>query len=137
MGREEQEMVVKFLPICDGDLQCNGPAYPDRIYDQKWVYDSETMPRGEYRTVDTEWRPNEPFHSVLDFAGFEHNRSTVRVWWSDPAGHRYPMFFSDFEDLIRNGHLTPGTVSGIGTHTKGHWLGKKHGANYGIYRVDS
>jgi len=85
----------------------------------------------EYPGRDVEWRDNEPFHASLQTTGYERGRSAVRVILTDDVtGAKYPMFISDYVDLVTSRTLIKGRVFG-------EWIGVKKGSNYGLKAVQA
>jgi len=78
---------------------------------------------------DTEWRDNGPFHATLLVEDYERGRSAVRIIMRDCARNvTYPMFISDFVNMVADSKLNFGEVGGT-------WVGCKKGSNYGLKLV--
>lgn len=76
-----------------------------------------------------EWRANTPFHTTLMVEDYERGRSAVRVILRDcSANVTYPMFISDFLEMVLDSKINFGEVGGL-------WVGCKKGANYGLKKV--
>lgn len=71
------------------------------------------------------WRPREPFRDTLKFHDLYDGRSALGIIWTNADGSKFPMFASDFRDLMKRGRFTSLSVSGL-------WLVRKVGANYGV-----
>jgi len=80
---------------------------------------------------DVEYRDNVPFDATLHTTGYERGRSAVRVIMTDAeTGAKYPMFISDYVDLVTSRTLVKGLVHGT-------WVGVKKGSNYGLKAVQA
>lgn len=74
----------------------------------------------------TEWRDNTPFKADLQVCDYERGRSAVRVIMEDTiSGARYPVFISDFLDIVKHDHFAFGGIDAT-------WVGGKKGQNYGL-----
>lgn len=70
--------------------------------------------------------PNFNFVDALDFTHFSRGRSSVKAHFvSCTTNKKYEMFISDFEDCIKNNHLTNSLIKGTFTFVK-------KGQNYGV-----
>lgn len=72
----------------------------------------------------TIWKPNEEIYLRLHYDGYGRGRSSVTFYWKDDSGHRYPMFITDMNDLLKQG-AGVSNIYGIFTYVK-------RGANYGV-----
>ncbi|MFI6512936.1 hypothetical protein ACIBCT_35505 [Streptosporangium sp. NPDC050855] len=82
---------------------------------------------------DTSWgvaerRPLAPFEGTLEYDGYTRGRSAMTIYWRGVNGLRYPMFWSDFDRLIKHRNIIFGNVYGI-------WRGVKRSGYYGIQYV--
>lgn len=75
-----------------------------------------------------EWRDNYTFEAAMLYGGYGRGRSSAVLYWRDEAGHRYPMFMSDFDDMMEAVGITYREVLGKWTFTK-------KGENYGLQYV--
>lgn len=77
----------------------------------------------------TEWRENKPFKADLQVIDYERGRSAVRVIMEDTlGGARYPMFISNFLDVVKHDDFKFGGIDAT-------WIGCKKGSNYGLKLV--
>lgn len=77
----------------------------------------------------TEWRDNKPFPATLLVEDYERGRSAVRIIVRNCSSNTtYPMFFSDFVEMLAHSKLNFGEVGGM-------WIGCKKGSNYGLKLV--
>ncbi len=72
----------------------------------------------------TIWKPNEEIYLRLHYDSYGRGRSSVTFYWKDDNGHRYPMFLTDMNDLLKQ-NVGVSNIYGIFTYVK-------RGANYGI-----
>lgn len=86
----------------------------DRIYNGEHI----ESPDG------TVWKPNEEIYLRLHYDGYARGRSAVTFYWKDSDGHRYPMFLTDMDDILKR-NIGVSSLYGIFTYVK-------RGANYGI-----
>ena len=96
------------------------PYSPDR---KKYL----SYPEYDSILVDTP----EPFWKVVQIVGERRGRSSVLVWVVDIDGIEYPMFISDFVDMVMKFspvYENPGIYDGT-------WEFVKKGQNYGIRMV--
>jgi hypothetical protein len=70
-----------------------------------------------------EWRDATPFKTHLVFSGYSRGRSSALMHFKDPQGKDYPMFMTDFSDVIK--YMVQG-------HLEGYFEGVKRGANFGL-----
>lgn len=85
--------------------------------------------QGRYYTP-TEWKKYHEFTEDLVIDGYSRGRSSVKIdFKSLKDGKLYPMFISDFDDMIKQVSFINGIVRG-----KTYGFVKK-GSNYGIYLV--
>lgn len=80
---------------------------------------------GTYHIDGITWKPREPFQDTLKFVDLYSGRSALGVLWENADGARFPMFATDFRDLLLREKFTSLSVSGT-------WLVRKAGANYGV-----
>lgn len=73
-------------------------------------------------------RPNYSFNATLRFAGFRRGRSAANAIFVDGEGHRYSMFLSALEDILKTDGMRDGFVRGC-------WSFCKRGSNYSIFRL--
>lgn len=78
---------------------------------------------------DVEWREVPTFPAHLRYDGYAKGRSAMTFYWLDQNNHRYPMFLSDFDKLMKDALITRGYVSG-------HWSVVKRSGYFGIIRVE-
>lgn len=102
--------------------------YDTRGHLMHYAYDSYNYDTATgVRTVTPpDMRPNQPFTADLHINGMHSGRSAKYVEWTDPDGHRFPMFITDLLDLMSSGTITDGNT---GSRT---WYVRKRGQNYGI-----
>lgn len=50
------------------------------------------------------------FKAKMYFEGTRRGRSSVTFWFTDQDGKRYPMFVSDFTDLLKEVTITKGVL---------------------------
>jgi len=75
------------------------------------------------------WKPAEEFEDTLQFIEYSRGRSSVFfLFKSLTNGSTYPIFVSDFSDMIVSTKILNGVVSGK-------WVAHKKGANFGIKYV--
>ena len=75
--------------------------------------------------------PADRFWAVLEVTGYGRGRSAVTIELASPDGTTYPMFISDFVELVKtynHDYEMPGCYSLD-------WEFVKRGANYGIRAV--
>jgi hypothetical protein len=72
----------------------------------------------------TIWKPNEEIYLRLHYDGYGRGRSSVTFYWKDDNGHRYPMFLTDMNDLLKQ-NVGVSNIYGIFTYVR-------RGANYGV-----
>lgn len=83
---------------------------------------------------DTHWQRNivrrsvEPFQAHLKYDGYTRGRSAMTFYWRDQNNHRYPMFLSDFDKLMKDVLITRGNISG-------YWCVAKRSGYFGIMPV--
>ena len=75
------------------------------------------------------WRPRDPFRETLTVKKMDRGRSSVVIAWYNEKGARFPMFASDFMELLLRGDLGAGVP---GLTISGMWQVRKSGSNYGI-----
>lgn len=111
------------FPFINGDLQ----EYSFRNLDdseRERVYRGEIVEIELYSGTKEVWKPNEEIELTLHYDGYGRGRSAVTFYWKDDAGHKYPMFIKDVDELLRQ-DMGVSSVHGIFTYVK-------RGANYGI-----
>lgn len=98
-----------------------------KLYSGQLPFDKNGMPTypEEYPGHQVTWRDNIPFQATLTFDTYSRGRSAAHFHFKDSKGCSFPMFLTDFSDLIRAKVLDKGTVTGT-------WAGVKRGANYGL-----
>lgn len=75
-----------------------------------------------------EWRPIEPFHAALTYAGSRRGRSAAYFYWTDDAtGARYPMFMSGMDGALEAGAIQGNRITGRFTVVK---MGQNYGLSY-------
>ena len=73
-----------------------------------------------------QWVENRVFEDELKYAGFHRGRSAAGFdFVSVRDGKQYPMFMTDFDDVLRNCRLNRDRLVGKFTYCK-------RGANYGV-----
>jgi hypothetical protein len=66
------------------------------------------------------------FTGVLTFNNCQHNNNSITAWMKDDIGELYPMFQSDFLDMVQHGHaLGQGRFVGA-------WRMVRRGGRYGL-----
>jgi len=75
-----------------------------------------------------EWRDVYEFDDVLTYKGYGRGRSSVLMYFVGSDNTKYPMFISDFHDVIEN-------VGINGKQITGKWTFCKRGQNYGLKMV--
>lgn len=115
-------MVSKKLicfPFINGSLQEYSPYNLD-------TNEGERVYNGEYiETPDKAiWRPNEEVYLRLHYDGYGRGRSSVTFYWKDDNGHRYPMFLTDMNELLKQ-NVGVSNIYGIFTYVR-------RGVNYGV-----
>lgn len=70
------------------------------------------------------WKPNGEFELTLNYENYSRGRSSVTFYFRDEYGHRYPMFMTDFDDLLKE-NIGVHNIRAIFTYVK-------RGQNYGL-----
>lgn len=115
MPRKQQPKTYKVPYNSKGDLQHFSSNY--------WTTDPAT---GEREMHAPEWRTPVPFRAVLMYEGYARGRSAAYFLWRHyVTGTRYPMFMTDYDEMMRTR-----TIPIQGVHAT--WIECKRGQNYGI-----
>ncbi|WP_188187574.1 hypothetical protein [Nonomuraea sp. SYSU D8015] len=83
---------------------------------------------------DTSWiqgitrRTVTPFLATLMYAGYDRRTSSFSILWEDRNGHKFPMFWSDFDKMLPDIYLGKGVVVGW-------WRVVKRSGYFGIQRI--
>lgn len=102
--------------------------YAEGVYVPPMVrYMSRITEQYEERPPSYVWRPFREVPLRLHLDHFEQRRAAGIFWWRDEDGKRYPMFATEFNRLVSEGHIAA-TIDGV-------WSAEKRGANYGISLV--
>lgn len=51
-----------------------------------------------------------PFKAKLTFDTYSRGRSAVTFWFKDQKGKKYPMFVSDFENILKHVNIDKGKL---------------------------
>lgn len=101
----------------------------------KIPYDAEgnmmhyALPDSPYRprANANEWRENTKFWTSMKLlGGGRRGRSAVYFTWQSKDGFEYPMFLTDFVDLVNRSQLICGATGVLP------WRAIKRGQNYGL-----
>lgn len=111
------------FPFIDGDLQ-EYSHYNLNDDERERVYNGECVETPVYVNKKITWKPNEEVELTLNYDGCGRGRSSVTFYWKDNNGHKYPMFLTDMDALIKQ-DVKVSNIHGIFTYVK-------RGANYGI-----
>lgn len=106
-------MPIKRAPF---DAEGNLMHYTDAEIDQQVDRAGEPV----------EWRDNEPFPMALLLQGAARGRSSAYFIWQNDTGQRFPMFVTDFVDLMRRQGVRKGA------RVSADWHAVKRGQNYGL-----
>lgn len=68
------------------------------------------------------------FTDTLTYVGYGRGRSAAHFYFKDSKNKTYNMFISDFDDLIKTGKFSSGTITATFTFVK-------KGQNFGIQLV--
>lgn len=101
-------------------------AAPEAPYDRN----GNLLDYAEYGDVD--WRPNTPFRATLTYDTFTRGQSSAKLVWVDAEGHRYPMFLSGLDAILRSGEPIIAGGLGFPMRITATWIVVKRGQNYGI-----
>lgn len=107
------------FPFINGSLQ-EYSFYNLNDDERERIYNGEHIESPD----GTIWKPNEEIYLRLHYDGYDRGRSAVTFYWKDSNGHRYPMFLTDMDDLLKR-NIGVSSLYGIFTYVK-------RGANYGI-----
>lgn len=101
-----------------------GPKGDLQHYPQRWW--TGNFGSGERELHEPDWRTPQPMRAVLVYDGYVRGQSAAYfVWRHHITGTRYPMFMTDFDEMLRTR-----TIPQQGVHAI--WIECKRGANYGI-----
>lgn len=76
-----------------------------------------------------EWIPNTEFQATLELKNYYRQAHAVVFEFEDTFGNEYPMFLSQFYELVKTGILFNGRATG-------NWTFCKRGTNFGIILVE-
>lgn len=103
--------------------------YPERLekYNRDIDEFNKNVDDGRYIYVDAiVWKENYEFDDTLELTGMSRGRSAANFnLKSVTNGRNYNLFMTDTVDLIQNGVINKGKITGK-------WTFCKRGANYGI-----
>ena len=108
-----------FFPFINGSLQ-EYSFYNLSDDEIERIYNGEHIESQD----GTIWKPNEEIYLRLHYDGYGRGRSSVTFYWKDDNGHRYPMFLTDMNDLLKQ-NVGVSNIYGIFTYVR-------RGANYGV-----
>lgn len=112
------------FPFCEGSLQ-------EFVYrgldteDEKRVYSGEEVVT-DSGGHDIVWKPKEYVELTVDLERYARGRSAITFYVTDENDNEYPMFVSDFFDIVHSHYSFP--LHGIFTYVK-------KGRNYGLQFV--
>lgn len=115
MAKKSKPKTYKVPYGPKGDLQ----HYPENCW-------QASLTTGERELCVPEWRTPEPMKATLVYVGYARGRSAAYfIWRHSITGTRYPMFMTDFDEMMRTR-----TIPIQGVHAT--WIECKRGQNYGI-----
>lgn len=117
----KQPKLICF-PFVNGDLM-DWSATDLSDSDRSRVYNGEHIETGGWYGTEV-WKPNEEVELTLHYDHYTRGRSSVTFYWKDDAGHSYPMFLNDLDNILTQ-DVCASPIHGIFTYVK-------RGANYGI-----
>ena len=91
----------------------------------KEAVENPNVPIGKRPTL--EWREVRPWHDTMLVTGIQRGRSAAffLMIGGERGQDSFPMFLSDFADMVKTATVERGTVTGW-------WVVVKKGQNYGI-----
>ena len=113
------------FPFVDGDLQEFSYNDLDDSEREK-VYAEGILIKDYFHNPSKQeiWKPNEEVELTLHYKSYGRGRSSVTFYWLDDNGHKYPMFLTDLDELLKL-KVDVSNLHGIFTYVK-------RGRNYGI-----
>lgn len=95
-------------------------------------FDEQTGNMLSYPEVwkDIEWKDVYEFADTLTYFGYGRGMSSIVLFFKDSKGIEYPMFISDFHDVMILSGMNDNRVSGK-------WTFCKRGQNYGLKMVQN
>lgn len=94
-------------------------------------YNAERMEYTTYPAWNSTYVPADSFNATLEVENFSRGRSAATIYLKGVDGTIYPMFLTDFVDLVKT-YLPDYEMPGCYTLK---WEFVKRGANYGIRAV--
>lgn len=111
MAKKKKEILY---PI---SLKGSGESSPGSLLGYYFEYLYE---EGEIELIE-----NIEFYAELEYQGYSRGRSSVTINFKGNKGENYPMFLSDFDDVLKNADI-------INRKVYGKWTFCKKGKNFGI-----